>query len=65
MAGERLLSQDAIRIAQRISYEKLEVLASKSLPNNALSELKDYMLSIIEQHMERSLQSRRLLEQSF
>jgi DNA repair protein RecO (recombination protein O) len=63
--GQRLLSQEAIRIAQRISHEKLEVLASESFANSALSELKDYMLDIIEQHIERRLQSRRLLQESF
>jgi DNA repair protein RecO (recombination protein O) len=62
--GQRLLSQEAIRIALRISHEKLEVLTSEPLSNSALSELKDYMLDIIEQHIERRLQSRRLLEES-
>jgi DNA repair protein RecO (recombination protein O) len=64
VAGQRLLSQEAIRIAQLISHEKLEVLATASLANGALSELKNYMLDIIEQHIERRLQSRRLLEES-
>jgi DNA repair protein RecO (recombination protein O) len=64
LAGQRLLSQDAIRIAQLISHEKLEMLAKAQLANGALSELKNYMLDIIEQHIERRLQSRRLLEES-
>ena len=65
IAGQRLLSQDAVRIAEKISHGKLEVLESESLANNALSEVRDYMLDIIEQHIERRLQSRRLLEESF
>jgi DNA repair protein RecO (recombination protein O) len=65
ITGQRVLSQDAIRIALRISHEKLEVLANESLASSALAELKDYMLDIIEQHIERRLQSRRLLEESF
>jgi DNA repair protein RecO (recombination protein O) len=65
MAGQRFLSQEAIRIGQRISHEKLEVLTGETLPNGALAELKNYMLDIIEQHIEHRLQSRRLLEESF
>jgi DNA repair protein RecO (recombination protein O) len=64
VAGQRALSQDAIRIGLRVSHEKLEVLANESLAISALAELKDYMLDIIEQHIERRLQSRRLLEES-
>jgi DNA repair protein RecO (recombination protein O) len=64
-AGQRLFSQEALRIALRISHDKLEVLESESLANNALAEVKDHMLDIIEQHIERRLQSRRLLEESF
>jgi DNA repair protein RecO (recombination protein O) len=64
IAGQRFLSQNAARMAQRISHEKLEVLASESLASDALAELKNYMLDIIEQHIERRLQSRRLLEES-
>ena len=63
--GQRPLSPEAIKIGQRISHEKLEVLAGEPLLNGALSELKDYMLDIVEQHIERRLQSRRLLEESF
>jgi DNA repair protein RecO (recombination protein O) len=64
--GERLLSQDAIRAAQAISHEKLEVLAAGAqLANSSLAELKNYMLDVIEQHIERRLQSRRLLEETF
>ena len=65
MAGQRLLSQEAINIGRRISHEKLEVLSGETLPKSALLQLKDYMLDIIEQHIERRLQSRRLLEESF
>ena len=65
IAGQRLVSRDAIRIAQIISHEKLEVLESEPLANSALAEVKDYMLDVIEQHIERRLQSRRLLEESF
>jgi DNA repair protein RecO (recombination protein O) len=62
--GQRLFSQDVIGTAQLISHEKLEVLAGKQLSSGALSELKNYMLDIIEEHIERRLQSRRLLDES-
>ena len=64
LPGQRLLSKEAMRLAQLISHEKLEVLVGQPLSSSALSELKDYMLDIIEEHIERRLQSRRLLHES-
>lgn len=48
-------------------HEKLEVLDKdkEQFANVPLADLKDYMLDVVEQHIERRLQSRRLLEESF
>jgi DNA repair protein RecO (recombination protein O) len=64
LPGQRPLAQDAMRIAKLISHGKLEVLAGSSLAGSALMELNNFMLDIIEQHIERRLQSRRLLDES-
>jgi hypothetical protein len=41
------------------------VLEGEPITTGTLAEVKDYMLDVIEQHIERRLQSRRLLEESF
>jgi DNA repair protein RecO (recombination protein O) len=63
--GQSELSWDALQIARSITHEKLESLEKQPLRLGALMELRDYMLNIIESHVERHLQSRRLLEESF
>jgi DNA repair protein RecO (recombination protein O) len=64
LAGQRMLSQEALKIARRISHEKLEVLESVGFAAGPLAELRNYMLDVIEGHVERRLQSRVLLEES-
>ncbi len=44
--------------------EKLEVVANEPIGSSTLFEVKDHMLDVVEQHIERRLQSRRLLEES-
>lgn len=64
IAGQPRLSRDALKIARRMTHEKLEVLQKEALGDAALGEVKDYMLNIVERHIEKRLQSRRLLEES-
>jgi DNA repair protein RecO (recombination protein O) len=62
--GQRALSKESLRVARLMLREKLEVVAKEPIGSGALAEVKDYMLDVVEQHVERRLQSRRLLEES-
>jgi DNA repair protein RecO (recombination protein O) len=64
LPGQRALSKEFLRIARLMLREKLEVVANEPIGSSALAEVKDYMLDVVEQHIERRLQSRRLLEES-
>lgn len=64
LPGQRAISEESLGIARRMLGENLEQLLKTPLSTGALSELKDYMLDVVEQHVERRLQSRRLLEES-
>ena len=61
--GQRMISQRRLQLARRIMVEKLERLMAESLPSEGLTEVKDFMLDMIEQHIEKPLRSRRLLEE--
>jgi DNA repair protein RecO (recombination protein O) len=65
IAGQQALSRDAVSIARAMTHEKLEGLEKKSLSDHSLGELRNLMLNIIEGHIEKRLQTRRLLEESF
>jgi DNA repair protein RecO (recombination protein O) len=65
LVGQQKLSREALRIAGSMTHEKLDVLEKQAIATGALAELKDYMLNVIERHIEKHLQSRRLLEESF
>jgi DNA repair protein RecO (recombination protein O) len=64
IAGQPRLSKDTLATAKSMTHEKLEVLEKRALSNGVLMELADYMLNIIEGHIEKRLQSRRLLQES-
>jgi DNA repair protein RecO (recombination protein O) len=63
LLGQRAMSEESLQIARRMLGENLEQLLKTPLGRSALSELKGYMLDVIELHVERRLQSRRLLEE--
>ncbi len=62
--GRRLISQAALEIARRMLGERIENLMGQPLAIGAVNELRDYMLDVIENHMEKPLQTRRLIAES-
>ena len=65
VTGQQKLSKDALKAAKSIAHEKLEALEKQAPADRVFMELADYMLNIIEGHIEKHLQSRRLLQESF
>jgi hypothetical protein len=61
LPGQRSISQDALQVARRMSNEKLEQLVKAEITPAAMDELKDHMLNLIEQHIEKKLQTRKML----
>ena len=61
LPGQRSISQDALQVARRMSSEKLEQLVKAEITPAAMDELKDHMLNLIEQHIEKKLQTRKML----
>ena len=61
LPGQRAISQEALQLARRMAGEKLEQLTKTDLPNAKVEEVKDHMLNLIEQHIEKKLQTRRML----
>jgi len=64
LPGHKAISQAALGLMRRMSTEKLEPLTAISGVGRAAFEVLDFMLGIIEHHIEKHLQSYRLLEQS-
>jgi DNA repair protein RecO (recombination protein O) len=62
--GQRAISQAALQVARRIATEKLERLIGEWPRSNGSmeSEVKDFMLDIIEHHIEKPLKSRKMLD---
>jgi DNA repair protein RecO (recombination protein O) len=65
--GQRAISQAALQVARRIAGEKLERLMTEWLRpggtmENEVNEVKDFMLDVIEYHIEKPLRSRKMLE---
>jgi len=59
--GQRAISQEALQLARRMTGEKLEQLIKSDLPSAAVDELRDHMLNLIELHIEKKLQTRKML----
>ena len=59
--GQRVISQEALQIARRMSGEKLEALMKADLPAKVVDEVKDHMLNQVEEHIEKKLQTRKML----
>ena len=64
ITGQVALSRDALKLARSMTHEKLDSLEKQSPQDSALAEVRNYMLNIVEGHVEKRLQSRRLLEES-
>lgn len=62
--GQRTISRTALQVARRIVTEKLEKLTSEWPRSNsaAENEVKDFMLDIIEHHIEKPLKCRKMME---
>jgi DNA repair protein RecO (recombination protein O) len=64
LPGQEVISQEALRLARRIAAEKLERLAAQPAPSiaSAEAEVMNFMLDVIEQHIEKRLKTRKMLE---
>ncbi len=60
--GTRAISPRGLVLAQRMLAEKLEQLGQEDLEATPLHELSAYLLDLVEHHIERKLNSRRLME---
>jgi DNA repair protein RecO (recombination protein O) len=60
--GQTVISQAGLQLARRIVIGKLEHLMTESLSSDALGEVENFMLDMIEQHIEKPLRTRKLLE---
>jgi DNA repair protein RecO (recombination protein O) len=61
LPGQRGISQDALQLARRMMNEKLEQLMAAPIAAAIINEVKDQMLNLIEQHIEKQLQTRKML----
>jgi DNA repair protein RecO (recombination protein O) len=65
LSGQREISRVALSIGQKMLSTSLEQFKKDdAAQDSAISELKDYMLDVIEQHAEKRLHTRRLLRES-
>jgi DNA repair protein RecO (recombination protein O) len=64
LPGQRVISRTALQAARRIAAEKLETLIGEWPCANAPveGEVRDFMLDIIEHHLEKQLRSRKALQ---
>ena len=61
LPGQRDISKEALQLARRMAGEKLEQLTKTDFPASVVGEVKDQMLNLIELHIEKKLQTRRML----
>lgn len=61
LPGQRSISQEALQVARRMASGKLEDLVKADFAAARIEEVKDHMLNLIEQHIERKLQTRKML----
>ena len=61
LPGQRDISKEALQLARRMAGEKLEQLTKTDFPPAVIDEVKDQMLNLIELHIEKKLQTRRML----
>ncbi len=61
LPGQREISQGALQLARRMAGEKLENLLKADVAPAVVEEVKDHMLNLIELHIEKKLQTRKML----
>jgi DNA repair protein RecO (recombination protein O) len=59
--GQLGISQETLQLARRMTTERLENLVKLDLPIGAVDQIKDQMLNLIEQHIEKKLLTRKML----
>jgi DNA repair protein RecO (recombination protein O) len=59
--GQRAISQEALQLARRMAGGKLEDLIKADFSAAALEEVKDHMLNLIEQYIEKKLKTRKMV----
>jgi DNA repair protein RecO (recombination protein O) len=59
--GQYAISQEELQLASRMSREKLEVLMKVDVPTAVVDEVKEHMLNLVEEHIEKKLQTRKML----
>jgi len=60
LPGQRTISQEALQLARRMASEKLERLMKANFATAAIDDVKDHMLNLVEQHIEKKLQTRKM-----
>jgi DNA repair protein RecO (recombination protein O) len=60
LAGQRAISQETLKMARRMVSGKLEDMIKENFNAAATEEIKDHMLNLIEQHIEKRLHTRRM-----
>jgi DNA repair protein RecO (recombination protein O) len=61
LLGQRSISKEALQLGRRMAGGKLEDLIKADFNAAATEELKDHMLNLIEQHIEKKLNTRKML----
>jgi DNA repair protein RecO (recombination protein O) len=61
LPGQHAISQETLQLARRMSGERLEQFMKGDFSSEAMDELKEHMLNLIEQHIEKKLQTRKML----
>ena len=61
LPGQRSISKEVLEMARRMAGGKLEDLIKADLPAAAVEEVKDQMLNLIEQHIEKKLNTRKMI----
>ena len=62
LPGQRVISVEALGIARRMLKGKLEDFNGDSFSASAVTELKEYMLDEVEQHAEKQIRARKMLD---
>jgi DNA repair protein RecO (recombination protein O) len=61
LSGQRSISKEVLELARRMAGGKLEDLIKADFPAAAVEEVKDQMLNLIEQHIEKKLNTRKMM----
>jgi DNA repair protein RecO (recombination protein O) len=60
LSGQHAISQETLKLARRMASAKLEDLIKADVSSATTEELKDHMLNLIEQHIEKKLHTRKM-----